>query len=293
MKSVMKSKTLELAYSLSNISVKNWANPFPNLDTWKESIDPKNAWHFKPELISIHGTDIYEALNEDARKTLAFYEAINFYSLNVHGERSLMEGLAHRLYRKWPEVISTYIHHFLSEENNHMVYFGHFCEKYAGRVYPDRHIVVARDYEKGEEDFLFFARVLIFEEIVDYYNYHNSKDETLDPVAREINRSHRFDESRHIAFGRRIVSDLYEEYSQQWGEQKRKEISEYLNNYTIATLKEYYSPDAYADAGLKEPFKIVMDAWEQSECRERRKAVSAKVLQFFKTHNVTYEDAEL
>ena len=151
---------------LCEASVRDFANPYEAL-AWPETLDA-DAWWFAPEMVSIHGTGAWEALDEPTRRKLAFFEAVNFFSLNIHGERSLLEGLARRLYRRDDALHTRYLHHFLDEENKHMVYFGNFCMKYAGKVYPDRRMQAGeREYEDGEEDLLFFARILIFEEIVD------------------------------------------------------------------------------------------------------------------------------
>src|SRR5207244_844073 len=143
-------------------------------------------------------------------------EAVNFYSLNIHGEKALLEGLAHRLYQPDLSEVSKYLHHFLDEENKHMVYFGEFCLRYAGKIYRDRKVAFPREYERGEEDFLFFGRVMIFEEIVDYFNRRMGNDERLSTVAREINRLHHSDEARHLTFGRRIVKELFEQWRPSW-----------------------------------------------------------------------------
>ena len=133
---------------LSEISIKDYINPYSHL-SWPEAID-ESEWFTSPELISIYGTGWYEELSDAEKKRLSFYEAVNFFSLNIHGEKSLIEGLAARLYKKGNDEISPYLHHFLDEENKHMVYFGTFCMKYAGKVYPDKKLVFPREYAPGE-----------------------------------------------------------------------------------------------------------------------------------------------
>ncbi len=293
MKEIASAATLNLAEKLSEISAQNLGNPFAKLLTWPGTFTPGQDWHMAPELISLHGLPQYESLSEEEKKKLSFYETINFYSLNIHGERSLMEGLANRLYRKWPKEFSSYIHHFLGEENNHMVLFGGFCTRFAGKVYPDRHVNFPREYAAGEEDFLFFARVMIFEEIVDYYNYLNAKDERLHPVAREINRLHRFDESRHLAFGRKVAADLFTHYSKEWSPEVLAGVRSYLAHYLVATLKEYVNPDAYRDAGLSDPYNLAKQIWAAPSSLERRKQAASKVIHFFKTQGILLEEPEL
>jgi len=238
---------------------------------WPEAVDP-DAWYTSPELISLHGTEAYDALDEPARKRLSFFEAVAFYSINIHGERFLMEGLAKRLYRKEHEAISPYLHHFLEEENKHMTYFGTFCLRYAGRIYPERKVAFPSEHAPGEEDFLFFAQVLVFEEIVDVYNRRMARDERLHPLAREINRLHHFEETRHLSFGRDLVQSLLDDAS--WDDAARARIAGRIGAFLAATWREYYSADAYRDAGIPEPFEVRRRAMAHPAARERRREVS-------------------
>src|SRR5205814_2962320 len=107
-------------------------------------------------------------------------------------------------------------------------YFATFCLQYAGKIYPDRKVVFPREYAPGEEHMLFFGRVMIFEEIVDYFNRRMATDERLSTVAREINRLHHADESRHLIFGRRIVKELFEHFRPKWSEATVEGIRSYL-----------------------------------------------------------------
>ena len=195
----MKKNTSDLAKLLSDASVKHYYSPFDAI-VFPESVD-MDSWFTSPELLSLYGQPEWETLSEEQRKRLSFLEAVNFYSLNIHGEKSLIEGLAQRLYDEKSAEHSRYIHHFLDEENKHMTFFGTFCMKYAGKVYPDRKMAFEREYEEGEQDFMFFLKVFLFEEIVDFYNVTMAKDPRLNPLARQINEIHHFDEARHLAYG--------------------------------------------------------------------------------------------
>ena len=46
--------------------------------------------------------------------------------------------------------ITEYLHHFVDEENKHMVMFGEFCNRYIGKVYPEKKISLGREYAKGK-----------------------------------------------------------------------------------------------------------------------------------------------
>ena len=60
---------------------------------WPERLDPEAEWYMLPELISIYGTDTYEALSESERQKLSFYEIVNFFSFVLYGERPLIDVL--------------------------------------------------------------------------------------------------------------------------------------------------------------------------------------------------------
>jgi len=274
---------------LCSSSIKDYINPYSYLE-WPEAIGP-DQWCTSPELISLYGTPFYEGLSEPDRKRLAFHEAINFFSLNIHGEKSLIEGLAQRLYRKGNDIVSPYIHHFLDEENKHMIYFGGFCVRYGKKVYPDRKMVFEREYAPGEEDFLFFGKVLIFEEIVDVYNKRMAKDERLAPIVRQINFLHHRDESRHLAFGRLLVKDLFEKHAPTWSKETLDGITEYLTNYMTATWKEYYNPAVYKDAGLKNPFDIQQETLRATQAH--RAEISGGCIRYLMELGVLREEPQL
>ena len=213
-------KLSKLVNGLCKVSEKNYINPFSQIK-WPKTLD-KNNWFTSPELISIEGTPIWDSLTESERKYLSFFEAIGFYSINIHGERMLIEGLASRLYRKDNYGVTPYLHHFLDEENKHMIYFGRFCNLYANGPYPEKKLKFVHEYDEGEEDFLFFSKVMIFEEIVDIFNRRQGKDERLHPLAKEINWIHHFEETRHLGFGREFVKVLWDNHKTKWTDKSTK-----------------------------------------------------------------------
>jgi hypothetical protein len=276
---------------LCDASVKDYINPYSYLD-WPEALDIEQ-WFTSPELISLYGTDVYDRLTEAEKKRLSFYEAVNFFSLNINGEKSLVQGLAERLYRRGNEKTTRYLHHFLDEENKHMVYFGGFCTRYAGKIYTDKKMVFPRDFEPGEQDFLFFAKVLIFEEIVDVYNVAMSRDERLVPVARQINLLHHRDEARHLVFGRQVVRDLFIDHSPRWSDETRQQVRDYLKTYLAAAWKEYYNPDVYRDSGFQDPFEIREMAFESAYARAHRKRISNGCVHYLLENNILDQEPAL
>jgi hypothetical protein len=267
------------AARLSAASRRAYQNPYEAIE-WPEALD-RDQWFTSPELISLYGTPLWDGLGERARRELSFWEAVNFFSLNIAGERSLMEGLAARLYRPGLEDVSEYLHHFLDEENKHSVWFATFCRRYAGRIYPDRTVVFPREHAAGEEDFLFFARVAIFEEIVDRYNVAMGRDERLVPVARRINANHHAEETRHLVFGRRIVEHLWRRHSPSWSDATVAGVRAHLAGFLEATWRTYYNPDVYRDAGFADPWATARQAWDHPATAAHRADLSRPCLRVF------------
>lgn len=128
---------------------------------------------------------------------------MNFFSLNVHGIRELLSEVVLRIHTKTYADASEFLHHFIGEENEHMWFFGTFCLKYGGKVYPPVPQVGMNRIEgvgDAASELVIFARILIFEELVDHFNALMATDQALPDIAREINRVHHQDESRHVAF---------------------------------------------------------------------------------------------
>jgi hypothetical protein len=164
---------------------------------WPATLDASD-WTMSPELISLYGTEVWETLGDAQRKKLAFHEVAGFYSLILHGERPLLEGMSHRMYAYEKNLdVLEYMHHFIDEENNHMMMFSGYLRRYVGKVYPEKKIPIARPMAKGEEDAAFYAKVLVIEELSDYYNVVMGQDERLPKITRDVNWTHHVDEARH------------------------------------------------------------------------------------------------
>ncbi len=284
-------QVIKLSEKLSKASIKFYTNPY-NTFNWPDNL-PDDTWYFSPELISIYQSNEYELLSEQQKQKLSFWEAVNFFSLNIHGEKSLLQGLTNRLYAELPKQITEYLHHFVDEENKHMSLFGQFCLRYGNKVYSSKSLVIPREYKRGEESFLFFAKVVIFEELVDYYNAYMCEDKRLHSLTQEINRYHHNDETRHLAFGRAITKQLFNQYSPEWGNNTIDEIRKYLIAYIESTWREYYNPNVYDDSGMQNSYLLYQSAWKCERSKLAREKVMSKCKEFFIESGILTMEHEL
>ncbi|WP_421842512.1 diiron oxygenase [Mycobacterium sp.] len=274
---------------LSRLSRNSYRNPYTAVG-WPEAVYPERDWFSTPEYLSLYGTSVWDDLAEPTRRLLAFHEAANFYSVNIHSEKSLMQGLAARLYRQDLMDVAGYLHHFLDEENKHSIYFGEFCTRYA-QVYRTRRLAEDRDCQPRDvEDFLFFAKAMIFEEIVGQYKWVQSRDARLHPIARFINHNHDGDKSRHLVFGRCLVNVLWEACAPYWGDARISDVRDQLALFFIASWRDYYNPDVFANVGFDDPWQLAEDAWGNAQQRRHRRALSTNCLNFLLSNEILIEE---
>jgi hypothetical protein len=229
-----------------------------------------------PALTPLAGLPLYSELSDERRWQLALLEAVSFFSLNINGERELMIGLEARLAGDGPEHVSRYLQLFLHEEAAHTEVFKRFCLTYGGFIFRDRQVRFPQEFLPGEENFIFFARALIFEEIADFYNRKLAADDNLWLLARDINRYHAEDEARHIAFGRLYVGSMWEELARHWTAEEKARISGSLKRYLDSVQRSYVNADAYRDIGMAPEVRedILRSAHWSAICEQSARRVS-------------------
>jgi hypothetical protein len=239
---------------LSVLSERDYYNPY-KLFEWPPEL-PDDAFWMTPELLSVHGTPFGDDLNDDQLHRLSKWESINFYSLNVHGIRELLLEITARIHTSGFELMSEYLHHIIGEENEHMWFFATFCRNYGGKIYPDKQMRWNNADNTDAADFLVFARLWIFEEIVDHFNAKMADDERLHPTIQQVNAIHHRDESRHIAFGRQIVGHLFAKLTTVLPAERIAEIGTNLRAYMDMSAQSLVSPAVYRDSGFEDPYAL-------------------------------------
>jgi hypothetical protein len=239
---------------LTGMSERDYYNPY-QMFQWPDSL-PEHAYWMTPELMVEHGTEVGSTFSEDQLKAISKWQSINFYSLNVHGIRELLHEIIARIHTPDFAVPSDYFHHIVGEENEHMWFFAKFCLKYGRKIYPSRALSMAGPGIREADHFLVFARLLIFEELVDVFNQRMATDERLDPTIRKVNQVHHHDESRHIAFGRQIVTMLHADLRERLDHDQLMVLEQYLKRYMRSSVDSLCEPLMYRDAGIPDAYAV-------------------------------------
>lgn len=275
---------------LEEMSVRDYYNPYRTFD-WPDTIPADEHWMSRT-LLSIHGTEVESELSEEQVLRLSRWESVNFYSLNVHGIRELLTEVIRRIHTSGFEIPSEFFHHFVGEENEHMWFFATFCLRYAGKIYPDRTIEssAAPAEETPVNTFMVFARILLFEEIVDHFNVAMADDESLHETIRQMNRIHHQDESRHITFGRKLVSFLWEDLRPNLNDEQRAAIEQYVKRYLNYSITSFYNPLMYKDAGLDRSLELRQRLLTHQSRKEIHRQVLHKPLGFLLRKEILRDD---
>lgn len=254
-------------------------DPYRYLE-WPDAL-PAYGWCMPPELISLHGMPVYDTLDAAARRELSRLELIQFFSLNIHGETRLMAGLEARLARAMPAPVAAYLAHFHQEEEKHRACFVEFCERYGKGAYGDRNVEFPADWSAEEAEFVFFARVLMFEGLVDHCNALVARDGRVVDIVRQINRAHHLEEARHLAFGRAWLRELAGRFARNGLPAIPDRIVAHLRAFRTALWREFFNPDVYRDAALADPIGLRHAALAGPAAEERRDRLFAATDRFF------------
>lgn len=243
----------DVASRLSELSRQNRYDPYAAFD-WPDSLPAEMYW-LSPELMTCHGTSVWDDLSEAARITLSHHEAVSFFSLNVHLIRELIGAVVERIYTTRYPGLSEFFHDFIAEENVHAWFFATFCRRYGGKVYSARLVPGQASATQAAclRDLAVFGRILIAEELCDHFNVVMAADQQLPAICRQINRMHHQDEARHIAFGRQVVRALTEEALAEEGAEKVHDVGGYLARYVATCIHSFYNREMYSDAGIVKP----------------------------------------
>src|SRR5262249_54876070 len=127
----------------------------------------------------------------------------------------------------------------------------------------------------------------------DVYNKRMAKDERLAPIAQQINFLHHRDESRHLAFGRLHLKNLFETWSPSWSPETRQGLDEYLKNYLTTTWKEYYNPAVYKAGAHENQLYLQEETLKSKFTKAYRREFSSGCIRFLHDIGIFTEPPQL
>src|SRR5438132_11686312 len=205
-----------------------------------------------PELLSVAGLDL--DLTPEQWATLSREEVASIDEAGVRFEAVLMAGFALDI-ASAPDVTDprvVYALHELGEETRHSRLFIRMLEQLQPKAKNPLATPMLRRVEKivlrhlSRWRALFDILVLTGEEIPDLFQKMASEHPDTDPFVREVNKYHRQEEARHLAYARLLLPELW----QQAGWFERGLIRRVAPLMVRGMFDTIVHPGVYATVGL-------------------------------------------
>ncbi|GAB2877460.1 AurF N-oxygenase family protein [Nocardioides pacificus] len=178
-------------------------DPEVDLD-WEAPFVP-GLWFMQPERLSLHGTALWDRLDQDQRIELSRHEVASIASVGLWFELILMQMMVRDLYDADPRTQR--MHYALTEvadECRHSVMFGKAIDRMGVPAYgpPPAIRRLGRVFKSVGVGVSAYASILVAEEILDRWQREMMKDERVQPLTRMVSRVHVLEEARHMTFAR-------------------------------------------------------------------------------------------
>lgn len=262
------------ATKLINASEKKKFDPFNRVD-YQEKLSGDRL-QFPERFLSLYDLPIYADLNDEQRWQLSLLEAINFFSVNIHGEQALVAAMEPRLYRNKrvgeDPVSSKYMQRFIHEENSHTYMLAEYCLRYHGSIMPDRSFAVEQpDLSPETEDLLFWGRVYILESYLGFINQSAKNDPDVDNTAAQVHEFHLIDEARHKAWDKVMIEENLHRAKEKKLDAELQTVKDLMANYQEYIYQSSANPTVYRALGLENGMSLRA---EVIDCQERKDLLS-------------------
>jgi hypothetical protein len=174
---------------------------------WDAPQDP-DRFYMPPEVISLYGTALWEAMSHRERVELSRQEAANMLSRAVWFENTLNQGLLRAMLHQDPT--SRHVHYALTElgdETRHMVMFGRAIAAIGALPFrlstlEAMTVQLLPFFYRG---LMLWVAALCGEEVIDDTQRTYGRHPELQPIMTQVMRIHVTEEARHIRYAREGV----------------------------------------------------------------------------------------
>jgi P-aminobenzoate N-oxygenase AurF len=177
----------------------------PSIDIDWDAPLVEGGWGLPEHRVSLYGTQLWEGLSDEQRRTLSVHELCSIARIGLWFEMILMQMLLRYSYDRDPR--RRHIQYALVEiadECRHSVMFAKMTERYGVPDYAPRRVTheLGRLFKTIASGPAMFAGTLFVEEILDQLQREAMRDETVQPLTRMVNKIHVTEEARHVRYAR-------------------------------------------------------------------------------------------
>ncbi|HLU57351.1 MAG TPA: diiron oxygenase [Pseudonocardia sp.] len=221
----------------------------PSIDIdWDAPLAP-DGWAMPAHRVSLYGTELWEGLTEEQRRTLSVHEVCSIARIGLWFEIILMQMLLRYAYDRDPR--RRHIQYALTEiadECRHSIMFAKMTERYGVPDYAPRKVTheLGRFFKTVASGPAMFAATLFVEEILDQLQREAMRDDTVQPLTRMINRIHVTEEARHVRYAREELMRIMPKTNA-----AQRELARYLTaRVAFVVARNLIHRDVYASVGI-------------------------------------------
>lgn len=225
---------------------KQW-NAKDRLD-WSIEIDLSNPLGFPDYYVPIHGSEIWNALDEKGRSDVRLHLDAWRFSQFLHGEQGALICAA-KIVQTVPDIDSKfYAATQVFDEARHVEVYSRYLREKLGLAYPiNVHLKTLLDQAITDSrwDFTYLGMQVIIEGLA-LAAFGTIRDLATEPLGKSLNAYVMQDEARHVAFGRLALRDYYPHLS----ERERDEREEFAVEACYLMRDRFMAEEIWENLGL-------------------------------------------
>jgi hypothetical protein len=225
---------------------KQW-NTNTRLD-WSIEVDPGSDGNTPDYYIPIYGSDMWNAMDEDRRRTLRHHMAAWLNSQFLHGEQGALICAA-KIVQTVPDVDSKfYAATQVMDEARHMETYSRYLREKVELAYPiNQHLKALLDdvVRDSRWDMTNLGMQVLIEGLA-LAAFSMIRDFSTEPLAQALNTYVMQDEARHVAFGRLALREFYPQLT----EAERAEREEFVVYACYLMRDRFLAEEVWENIGL-------------------------------------------
>ncbi|HEX8100604.1 MAG TPA: ferritin-like domain-containing protein [Actinomycetota bacterium] len=225
---------------------KQW-NSATKLD-WSIDVDPGSENNGPDYYIPIYGSDLWERMDDEERRTLRTHVAAWMNSQFLHGEQGALI-CASKIVQTVPDVDSKfYAATQVMDEARHVETYSRYLREKIELAYPiNQHLkALLNDVISDSRWDMTYLGMQIMIEGLALAAFAMIRDFSQEPLAKALNTYVMQDEARHVAFGRLALRDYYPQLS----ESERAEREEFVVTASYLMRDRFLAAEVWEHLGF-------------------------------------------
>ena len=221
----------------------------PSIDIDWDAPLVEGKWGMPQHRSSLYGTELWDGLTEEQRRTLTIHEVCSVARIGLWFEMILMQMLLRYAYDRDPR--RQHIQYALTEiadECRHSIMFAKMTERYGVPDYAPKALThnLGRFFKTVGYGPAMFAGTLFVEEILDQLQRESMRDDSVQPLSRMVNKIHVTEEARHVRYAKEELMRIMPRTNR-----AQLAVGRYLSaRIAYVVARNLIHPDVYKSVGI-------------------------------------------